>query len=407
MLLLKNIGRLVTMEPGAERIGALGVIEDACVRVDKGLVVWLGKSADLPHETDDDIIDCGGEVVLPGLVECHTHLVFAGSRENEFRMRAQGKTYQEIAKAGGGILSTVKATRAAGEDELLELAKQRADEFLDRGVTTVEIKSGYGLELETEEKILRVAKRLGDDHEIDVVTTFLGAHVVPQEYKDRRADYVKLVTNEMLPRIAEQKLATFCDVFVEDAAFTADEARAIAEAAGRHGLRMKLHVDQFGGGGGGELAAELGAVSADHLDYTSDAGIEAMVKAGVVGVILPSATLFAKSGREPAARRMADAGMKVAVSTDFNPGTSPTTDLLLCATMAVTRMGLTADEALMAITSASADALVLDDGSGRIACGKRADLVSFDVPHEDYLLYRFGTNHARHIIKAGNIHTRG
>ena len=407
MILLKNIGRLVTMEPSAERLGALGVIENACVRIDEDLISWMGPSKDLPEATDDYIIDCDGRVVLPGLVECHTHLVFAGSRENEFRMRAEGKTYQEIAKAGGGILSTVNATRAASEDALLELAKHRADEFLSRGVTTVEVKSGYGLDLETEEKILRVARRLGEEHEVDVVGTFLGAHVVPQEYKDRRADYVKLVTSEMLPRIAEQKLAKFCDVFVEEGAYTADEARTIAEAAAKYGLRMKLHVDQFGDGGGGELAAEVNAVSGDHLDYTSDSGIEAMAKAGVVGVLLPTATLFAKSGRYPAARAMADAGMKVAVSTDFNPGTSPTTDLLLNATLASMQMGLTADEALRAVTSVSADALALTDGAGRIAPGKRADLVSFDVPHEDYLLYRFGTNHARHIIKAGNIHTRG
>lgn len=407
MILLRNIGRLVTMEPGAERVGALGVIEDACVRIDEDRVAWLGAAKDLPEATDDHIIDCSGGVVLPGLVECHTHLVYAGSRENEFRMRADGKTYQEIAKAGGGILSTVKATRAVSEDELLDLAKHHADELLDRGVTTVEIKSGYGLDLETEEKILRVAKRLGDEHEIDVVTTFLGAHVVPQEYKDRRGDYVKLVTNEMLPRIAEQKLATFCDVFVEEGAFTADEARRIAEAANKYGLRMKLHIDQFGDGGGGKLAAEIKAVSADHLDYTSDSGIEAMVQAGVVGVLLPCATFFAKSGRQPAARSMADAGMKVAVSTDFNPGTSPTTDLLLCSTMAVTQMGLNTDEALMAVTSSSAAALALGGGAGRVAQGKKADLVSFDVPHEDYLLYRFGTNHARHVVKAGTIHTRG
>lgn len=397
----------MTMEPGADCVGVLGVIEDACVRINEDRVAWLGAAKNLPETTDDNIIDCNGGVVLPGLVECHTHIVYAGSRENEFRMRAEGATYQEIAKAGGGILSTVKATRGASEDELFDLAKQRADEFLDRGVTTVEIKSGYGLDLETEEKILRVAKRLGDEHEIDVVTTFLGAHVVPKGYKERRGDYVKLVTNEMLPRIAQQKLATFCDIFVEEGAFSADEARRIAEAANKYGLRMKLHVDQFGDGGGGELAAELGAISADHLDYTSDSGIEAMAQAGVVGVLLPSATFFAKSGRKPAARRMADAGMKVAVSTDFNPGTSPTTDLLLCATMAVTQMGLNVDEALIAVTSSSAAALALKDGAGRIAKGKKADLVSFDVPHEDYLLYRFGTNHARHVIKAGTIHTRG
>jgi imidazolonepropionase len=407
MILLKNIGRLVTMEPGAGRVGALGVIENACLRVTGDRVVWFGAAEDLPGATDSRVVDCNAGVVMPGLVECHTHLVYAGSRADEFRMRAEGKTYQEIAKAGGGILSTVKATRIAGEDELLKLAKERADEFLERGVTAMEIKSGYGLDLETEEKILRVAKRLGEEHEVDIVTTFLGAHVVPREYKDRRADYVKLVTHEMLPRIAGQKLAKFCDVFVEEGAFTADEARTIAEAASKHGMRMKLHVDQFSDGGGGELAAELNAVSADHLDYTSERGIEAMAKAGVVGVLLPSATLFAKSGRQPAARSMADGGMRVAVSTDFNPGTSPTTDLMLNATMAVTQMGLKADEALMAVTSTSADALLLNDGAGRIAQGKKADLVSFDVPHEDYLLYRFGTNYARHVIKAGNIHTRG
>lgn len=403
-MFLKNISRLVTMSPSPGRIGPLGVVEDACVRVSGERIEWIGPLADAPAiGSCEEVIDCGGSVVLPGLIDCHTHLIHAGSRAHEFRMRAVGKTYQEIAKDGGGILSTVRATRDASEDALLMSAKDRADEMLARGITTVEIKSGYGLDIKCEEKILKVARMLSEHHPIDVVPTFLGAHVVPPEFRDKRNEYVDLVANEMLPRFGGAGLCRFCDVFVEEGAFTKDEARRIAKAADSLGIRIRMHIDQFGDGGGGLLAAELKAISADHCDYVSDEGMQAMAKAGVVAVLLPAAVMFAKSGRYAPGRRLIDNGVCVAVSTDFNPGTSPTTDLLLCATLAVVQMGLTIDEALMAITRNAARTLGLEDEIGSIEVGKCANLVSFAVPHEDDLLYRFGTNFAKVVIKNGKI----
>lgn len=403
-MLLSNIRRLVTLEPGDEKVGLLGVIENAAVRIEGDHVVWCGPSSQLPkNEKKEEIIDCAGGTVLPGLVECHTHLIYAGSRESEFQMRSEGTSYGEIAQAGGGILSTVKATREASEEELFKLARHRADEALARGITTVEIKSGYGLDIRTEEKILKVAKRLGEEHDIDVVPTFLGAHVLPQEYRDKREEYVKLVIEEMLPQFARGGLCRFCDVFVEEGAFTPDEARAMGKTAKGYGLRMRLHVDQFSEGGGGELAAELEAISADHLDYVSDEGISAMSAAGVVGVMLPTATFFTGGSRYAPARKMVDKGVRIAVSTDFNPGTSPTLDLLLCATMAVTQMKLTVDEVYQAITRNAAASLGLADEIGSISPGKKADLVVFDAPDENYPLYRFGTNLVSKVIKDGKM----
>ncbi len=394
-MLLTNIKRLVTME-------SFGVIEDACVRTSGDRIAWVGARKDLPAtQPDEEIIDCGGGTVLPGLVDCHTHLVHGGSREHEFRRRSEGATYQEIARAGGGILSTVQATRAASPEELLDGARLRADECMRRGITTVEIKSGYGLDTVTEEKILRVAQKLSDTHPIDVMTTFLGAHVVPQEYRDKRDVYVRLIMHDMLPRVAVGHLAGFCDVFVEEGAFTEEEARVICRKAASLGMKIRLHVDQFSDGGGATLAAELGAASADHLDYVSEAGIEALADAGVIAVMLPAAALFTNSGRYAPARRLIDRGVRVAVSTDYNPGSSPTTDILLCATLAVAQMGMTVDEALAGVTINAAASLGLDSDIGSIAPGKRADLVCFDAPNEDYLLYRFGTNLARVVIKNG------
>lgn len=405
-MLLTNISRLITMEPGEGREGALGVIPDASVRLLGDSILWVGSRSELPvAEGEEEIVDCGGAIVLPGLVECHTHLVYAGSRENEFRQRSEGATYQDIAKAGGGILSTVGATRAASEDELISLAKPRADEALARGITTIEIKSGYGLDAACEEKILSAAQRLGREHAVDVVGTFLGAHVVPKEYRDNRGEYVRLVIEEMIPNLANKGLCRFCDVFVEEGAFDPDEARAIAGAAASCGLGRKLHVDQFGDGGGGKLAAEIGAVSADHLDHVCAEGIRALAKAGTVAVLLPTATFFVGGGHYAPARAMSDAGVKVALSTDFNPGSSPTLDLMLCATMGVTRMGLTTDEALLGITKHAAAAIGLEEEVGSIAPGKRADLVLFDAPNEDYLLYRFGTNFVSKVVKSGKIIT--
>lgn len=410
-VVVTNIARLVTMEPGKGRDGPLGVVEKAAVRIRDGRIVWTGPESALPAvQSREEVIDAEGGVVLPGLVDCHTHLVHGGWRQHEFNLRSQGRGYQEIAAAGGGILSTVRSTRAATADELLSQAIARADEAVAHGTTALEIKTGYGLDLETESKTIDVIRMMGERHAIGIRGTSLAAHAVPPEFKDRRGNYVQQVIEEILPRAAESGVVSACDVFVEEGAFTPDEARAIARAGRRLGLALHLHVDQFHDGGGAALAAELSALSADHLDHASDAGIVAMRDAGVVGVILPGASFFAGRGHYPDARKMIDLGTTVAVATDYNPGTNPSLDLWLAATIAVTQMGLSCEEALLAITRHAARALALAD-AGAVAAGKRADLVVLDAPDEFFPLYRYGTNCVAKTIIAGEIafdrHRRG
>lgn len=397
-LLIKNIGRLVTMHPCAGREGALGVIEGAALRANGGVIEWIGPMRDADLKADE-VIDAEGGVVMPGLVDCHTHLVHAGSRQNEFRMRADGKTYREIAEAGGGIMSTVRATRGASAEDLCDQAARRADEALSRGMTTVEVKTGYGLDLATEIKMAEAIGRLGDMHAIDVMGTFL-AHIIPPESIDDRVKYVDMIVDEILPQVSAKKCISACDVFVEDIAFKPDEARAIARRAKGLGLAMHFHVDQFSDGRGAELAAEMGALSADHLDYASERGLAAMAMAGVVAVVLPGASFFAGRGHFPDARKMIAAGVKVAISTDYNPGTSPSLDLFLNASIAVTQMSLTCDEALMGITRHAAKALGLAD-RGFIDRGMRADLAIIDAPDEYFPLYRYGCNFVRTVVIGG------
>ena len=402
-LLIENIGRLVTMEPGPGREGTLGVIADAAVQVLGDKILWAGPAFDLPKpKPDGERIDAGGAVVMPGLVDCHTHLVHGGWRQNEFNERSKGKGYQEIAAEGGGIMSTVRATRAASSEELLTLAAQRADEALSCGTTTIEIKTGYGLEVEAEAKMAAVARDLGEKKSVRTVVTFLGAHVVPAEYRSRRAEYLRIVTEEMIPLFAQKRLATSCDAFVEEGAFTPDEARLVAAAAAAHRLPMRLHVDQFGDGGGALLAAEMGALSAEHLDFTSESGMIAMRDAGVVAVCLPGASFFAGKGRYPDARRMIDLGLAVAVATDYNPGTNPSVDLFMSASIAVARMGMTCDEALLAITKNAAAALRLSD-CGSISPGRRADLIIIEAPDEYFPLYRYGARLVSRTIAGGRV----
>lgn len=406
-MLINNIGRLVTMVPGEGREGVLGVIENAAVRIGRGRISWVGSQGDIPAvEGDEGVIDAKGGVVLPGLVDCHTHIVHAGTRQHEFNLRSQGKSYREIAAAGGGIMSTVRATRGASFEDLYRSASERIGEATRRGATAVEIKTGYGLDPVAEKKMCDVIARLQQKNEADVFGTFLGAHIVPEEYKNRRGDYVRLVVDEMLPAVSASDAISGCDVFVEDIAFTKDEARAIAGAARNLGLALHLHVDQFSDGGGAKLAAELGAASASHLDYTNAAGMRAMAGAGVVAVVLPGASFFAGGGRYPDCRKMIDRGVDVAIATDYNPGTSPCLDLMLNASTAVTQTGMTCDEALLAITRNGAKALRLTD-RGSISKGGRADLVVFDAPDEYYLLYRYGANFTRTVVIDGRVAAAG
>lgn len=404
-MLIQNIGRLVTMVPAADREGALGVIPNAALWVQDGVVAWVGPARQLPddaHGAESTALDAEGSVVAPGLVDAHTHLVHAGSREAEFVRRARGESYQQIAASGGGILATVAATREAGEDALLTAAKRRAFEALCLGTTTVEIKSGYGLDAATELKLLRVVRALAGQLPQRFVATFLGAHAVPPEFRARRAAYVQLVCEEMLPAVAAEKLATFCDVFVEEGAFTPDEARTICAAATRHGLRPRLHVDQFSDGGGGALAAELGASCADHLDCVSDAGIAAMRTAGVVAGILPAASFFTGKGKYPPIQKLVDAGVPILLATDYNPGTAPTLDLFLCATIAVTQMGLDPDLAWAGITRIAAQSLGLAD-VGHLEVGARADVLILGCKNEYYPFYRFGSSAVRTVMCNGEV----
>lgn len=401
-LIIKNIGRLVTMEKHDGRQGRLGVIENAYVAAKDGRILDFGQTLPAGDFLGEEglIVDANGGVVMPGLVDCHTHLVHAGFRQNEFKMRSEGMSYQEIARLGGGIMSTVRSTRAASLSELIEFSRARADEALSQGTTTMEIKTGYGLDLQNELKMVDAIGEFYENHPLEIVGTFLGAHIVPYEFIDDRMKYLHLVKEEMLPAVAGKKWMTGCDVFVEDLAFRADEAREIAAAARANGLSLHLHVDQFGDVRGAELASELGALSADHLDHTSERGMQKMAKAGVIGVLLPGASFFTGKGSYPDVKKMLSCGMRLAVASDYNPGTTPSLNLMLNASIAVTQMGMTCDDAILGITKNAAAALGLAD-RGAILKGARADLVVLDAPDEYYPLYRYGLNFVKRVVIDG------
>lgn len=391
MKLLRNIGLLATCRAEGGQ-GDLHAIPSAAVAWERGRFRWAGPEAELPAEfSAAEVLDAGGRLVVPGLVDCHTHLAFAGWRGDEFVQRIQGHTYLEIARAGGGIMSTVRATRAATEEELLALAGARLEAMRRLGVTTVECKSGYGLDEETELRLLRVYRRLGEVGPTRIVATFLGAHVVPTEYRERRGEYLAFLAERLIPAIAREKLAACCDVFVEETAFSVEEARAILLAGKAIGLMPKLHADQLSSGGGAELAAEVGAVSADHLECISEAGIAALARAGVVAVSLPIATMYLGQPPMPA-RRLLDAGVPIAVATDFNPGSAPSYHLPLAMMLACTLQRMTPVEALKGATIVAARAIGLADEVGSVEAGKRADLAVIDAPDVNHWLYQFRSN---------------
>lgn len=404
-MLITNIKKLVpiTSEP----------IFDAELEVEGGKIKWFGPSSFPPRvrvrgrlqRESRDIFDCKGAVVTPGLVDCHTHLVHAGTREKEFAMRAAGKSYLEIAKAGGGILSTVAATRETTFDELYALSERRLKEAISFGTTTIEIKSGYGLDTETEIKILKVAQKLAKDFPITIVGTFLGAHTFPPPLPSRegargRGKYIDLLISEMLPEAAKLNFVRFCDVFVEKEAFTVAEAIQILTAAKKFKMGIKLHVDQLSAGKGAELAAELKAVSADHLEHISEEGIGALKKSGTVAVLLPGASFFL--GMKPApARALLDRGVLVAIATDYNPGTNPCLNLPLMGTLAMSQLKMKADEVWQAMTIHAARALNLEKEKGSIEIGKDADLILWEAADEIVPLYRYGSDCIRHIFAKG------
>ena len=396
-LALLNCGQLVTLAgPTRPRVGTelreLGIISNGGMFVREGVIRKVGPTAEIEKLITPDIIvvDAGGRVVLPGFVDAHTHPVFAGTRVDEFEERAKGATYQEIAARGGGIQSTVNRTRAASVDELVEAGRRYAEWFLKTGTTTVEAKSGYGLSLEDELKILRAIKRLDQETSLRYVPTFLGAHSVPPEYRARRDEYISLIIDEMLPQVAQQKLAEFCDVFCEQNVFTTDESWKILSAARCHGLGLRMHADQLSLSGGAKLAAELGTVTADHLEHTDGDGINALKRAGVQPVLLPGSVYALGSSRYPAAREMIDAGLAVVLATDFNPGSSPTPSMTMILSLAATHMKLTPAEAIAATTINAAYSLNRGAKLGSLEAGKVADFVIHDCDDYRELAYFFG-----------------
>ena len=395
-LLMFNIGSLTTNDPALG--GLLGLVEHAAVAIIDGDVAWVGPEVDTPAEYGDlSRLDAGGGAVLPGFVDPHTHLVFAGDRSDEFTRRLRGESYEEILAAGGGILSTVEATRATSEDDLYEAAAERVWQMSANGTTTVEVKSGYGLDVATEEKMLRVAHRLDESLPIDVIPTFLGAHVVPAAYREDRDAYVDLVCGEMLDACAP--LARFCDVFNDQAAFTTAETRRILEAAKTRGLGIRIHADQLGRVGAANLAADLSAASADHLDHATDEDLEAMRDAGTSAVLLPAVS-FSMRLPYPDGRRVWDSGVTVALATDCNPGTAYVESMPFVIALAALNMGLTPDEAVWAATRGSAQSLNLDD-RGHLIPGAVADLVILDAPTHLHIPYRPDADLVVAVVKRG------
>ena len=409
-LAVVNCSQVVTLAgPARPRIGTemreLGIVARGALLVRDGLIERVATTDQIETRIDAHtmVVDAGGRVVLPGFVDAHTHPVFAGTRVDEFEERSAGATYQEIAARGGGIQSTVNRTRAASVDELVAAGRKYAEWFLRGGTTTVEAKSGYGLSLEDEVKMLRAIRQLDAETPLRYVPTFLGAHSVPPEYRSRRDDYVSLIVEEMLPEVARQKLAEYCDVFCEEKVFSTDESWKILSAARCHGLGLRMHADQLSLSGGAKLAAELGTVTADHLEHTDAAGIAALRNAGVQPVLLPGSVYALGASRYPAAREMIDAGLAVVLATDFNPGSSPTPSIPMILSLASTHMKMTPAEGVCAVTINAAYSLNRGDQLGSLEPGKIADFVIHDC--EDYreLAYFFGVEQASSVYVGGRL----
>ncbi len=391
-------GRLATMTAGG---AAYGAIEDGAIAAAGGRIAWVGPRRDLPgppKQLARHVHDLAGAWLTPGLIDCHTHLVYAGDRAREFELRLQGASYEEIARAGGGIRSTVALTRAASEDDLVASAQGRVDAFRREGVTTIEVKSGYGLDAANEAKMLRAARRLKG---VKVRTSFLGAHALPPEFEGRSGAYIDRVVEEMLPAVAG--LADAVDAFCEKIAFTPEETRRVFAAARARGLPVKLHADQLSDLSGAALAAEFGALSADHLEFTSEAGVAAMAGSGTVAVILPGAFYFLREKQLPPIAAMRKAGVPIAISSDCNPGSSPATSLLLMLNMASTLFRLTPEEALAGVTRSAAAALGLSASHGTLEAGKSADFAIFAIDHPAELAYRIGANPCVGRVLAGRM----
>lgn len=406
-LVIKNIGLLATplgnSAQGGKAQGEIQYLTNAWLEAEGGIITAVGTGT-VPAAVlaEPNIIDAGGALVTPGLIDAHTHLIFGGWREHELSMKRQGVPYLEILAKGGGILSTVRSTRSATQEELEDKAEEILREMLALGVTTCEAKSGYGLDTETELKQLRAAKSLNKKQPVELVSTFLGAHALPQEYKEDREGYIRLLTEELIPQVAKEGLAEFCDVFCETGVFTAQESETILRAGQAHGLGAKIHADEIDAIGGSTLAGNIGAISAEHLIAADEAGIQAMAKGGTVAVLLPATSLYLGKPYAPA-RAMIDAGVPVATASDFNPGSCPSFNLQLVMDLACWGYKLTPAEALTAVTLNAAAAIGRADRLGTVEPGKQADLVIWKTDNLDYLFYRFGQNLAKTVIKNGKV----
>ena len=400
-LLINNIGLLATPLGSSPRRGEeqgdVHFLRGAWVLCEDGMITAVGTGKAPEAER---VLDAQGKLVTPGLVDAHTHLIFGGWRQNELGLKLHGVSYLEILAAGGGILSTVRATRAATEEELADKARAALDEMLRLGVTTVEAKSGYGLDLETELRQLRAIRRLDREHPIDLAATFLGAHAVPEEYKNDREGYIRLLCDEVIPEVAREKLAEFCDVFCETGVFSAEESRRILEAGKKHGLIPKIHADEIDPIGGSMLTEAVGAISAEHLIVCPPEGIDAMARAGTVACCLPATSFYLGSTFAPV-RDMINDGVPVALASDFNPGSCPSLNLQFVMNLGCLKYRMTPEEVLTAVTLNAAAAINRADRIGSVEPGKQADLVIWDAPDLDYVCYRLGSNLARRVVKKG------
>jgi imidazolonepropionase len=409
-LFIKNISQLVTVAADGKRaktcssMGELGIVADAGVLCREGKITWVGPMREWKEALTEEVpeLDAAGMVVLPGFVDSHTHAMFAGSREHEFALRAAGATYRQITEQGGGILETVRQVRAATKKDLKRSTIRRLNEMMKSGTTTVEIKSGYGLEMDAEVKMLEAIDELREEEVIGVVGTFLGAHAVPQEYRDSRNEYLALLRERMIPYVGKKRLAEFCDVFCDSGYFDPEESEQILKDAKQWGMRPKLHAEELSATGGAELAVRLGAVSADHLEQITEAGIRALAGSDVVATLLPGVSFFLNHAYAPA-RKLIDAGAVVAIASDFNPGSCMSFSMPMMMTIACTQMQMTPEEALTAATLNGAAALGISASVGSIEAGKQADMVIADMPDYRFLAYHFGVNQVRHVVKHGTL----
>lgn len=411
-LVIKNIDNLITLRGEnkpriRESLKDIGIIKNGIIALNDDKIIHVGEG-ELPHNilVDENtiILDGRGKTVTPGLIDSHTHVVHGGSRENELAMKLKGAGYLDILAAGGGIHSTVKSTREATFEELYNQANKSLDTMISYGVTTVEAKSGYGIEdFGTELKQLEVAKKLNQDHPMDIISTFMGAHAVPERYNGNPEEFVNIIINDMIPEVAKRDLAKFCDVFCEEGVFTIDQSRRILLAAREYGMEPKIHADEIKPLGGAELAAEIECITADHLIAASDEGIYKMAEAGTIANLLPGTSFNLQTGSFARARKMVEEGVPIALSTDYNPGSCPTENLQLIMSFGSLLLKLTPEEVITAVTINGACALGLEKEIGSLELGKQADLVMFNSPNLEYIIYHFGINHTDTVIKSGKI----